>query len=38
MAILRHAQFSITMEIYTQASSKATRKALKSLSGEDEPS
>ena len=31
MAILRHAQFSITMEIYTQASSKATRDALKRL-------
>jgi len=31
MAILRHAQFSITMEIYTQVSSKATRDALKRL-------
>ncbi len=28
MQILRHAQFSITMEIYTQVSSKATREAL----------
>jgi hypothetical protein len=27
MAILRHARFSITMEIYTQASTKATREA-----------
>lgn len=31
MAILRHAQFSITMEIYTQASSAATREALRKL-------
>jgi integrase len=31
MAILRHAQFSIIMEIYTQVSSKATRDALKRL-------
>jgi integrase len=31
MAILRHARFSITMEIYTQVSSKATREALKRL-------
>jgi integrase len=31
MQILRHAQFSITMEIYTQVSSKATREALKRL-------
>lgn len=31
MQILRHAQFSITMEIYTQVSSKATRDALKRL-------
>ncbi|GAA5188213.1 hypothetical protein GCM10023322_38350 [Rugosimonospora acidiphila] len=29
MQILRHAQFSITMEIYTQVSSKSTRDALK---------
>jgi integrase len=39
MAILRHAQFSITMEIYSQAFSKETREALKrlgeSLSGEE---
>jgi len=31
MQILRHAQFSLTMEIYTLASSKATRDALKKL-------
>jgi integrase len=31
MQILRHAQFSITMEIYTQVSSEATRDALKRL-------
>ena len=31
MAILRHARFSITMEIYTQVSSAATREALKRL-------
>jgi len=31
MAILRHADFSITMEIYSQASPKATRDALKRL-------
>lgn len=31
MAILRHAQISVTMKIYTQASSKATRDALKRL-------
>jgi integrase len=31
MQILRHAQFSITMEIYTQVSSKSTRDALKRL-------
>jgi integrase len=31
MRILRHARFSITMEIYTQVSSKATRDALKRL-------
>ena len=31
MAILRHARFSITMEIYTQVSTKATREALKRL-------
>jgi hypothetical protein len=30
MAILRHARFSITMEIYTQVSA-ATREALKRL-------
>lgn len=31
MAILRHAQFAITMEIYTEVSSQATRDALKRL-------
>ncbi|MEV5720280.1 tyrosine-type recombinase/integrase [Amycolatopsis mediterranei] len=31
MRILRHAQFSLTMEIYSQASSKTTRDALKRL-------
>jgi integrase len=31
MAILRHAQFSLTMEIYTMVSSKQTRDALKRL-------
>lgn len=31
MRILRHAQISVTMEIYAQASSKATRNALKRL-------
>jgi integrase len=31
MAILRHAQFSITMNIYAQAPSKETREALKRL-------
>jgi integrase len=31
MQILRHAQFNITMEIYNQASSAATRDALKKL-------
>jgi integrase len=31
MQILRHARFSITMEIYTQVSSQATRDALKRL-------
>jgi integrase len=31
MRILRHAKFSITMEIYTQVSSEATRAALKKL-------
>jgi integrase len=31
MRILRHAQFSVTMEIYAQASSKKTREALKRL-------
>ncbi|SDY44777.1 Site-specific recombinase XerD [Micromonospora pattaloongensis] len=31
MTILRHARFSITMEIYTQVSSKSTREALKRL-------
>ena len=31
MQILRHAQFSITMEIYTVVSAQATRDALKKL-------
>jgi integrase len=31
MQILRHAQFAITMEIYTQVSSAQTRAALKRL-------
>ncbi len=31
MQILRHAQIQLTMEIYAQASSKATRAALKRL-------
>jgi hypothetical protein len=30
MQILRHAQFSITMEIYTNVSSASTREALRS--------
>ena len=31
MAILRHADFSITMEVYSQASPAATREALRRL-------
>lgn len=31
MPVLRHARFAVTMEIYTQVSSKATRDALKRL-------
>jgi hypothetical protein len=31
MAILRHARFSITMEIYTQVSDEQTRAALRTL-------
>lgn len=31
MAILRHAQFAVTMEIYTEVSDEATRAALKKL-------
>ena len=31
VAILRHADFSITMEVYSQASSAATRDALRRL-------
>jgi integrase len=31
MAILRHSDFSITMEVYTQVSSAATREALRRL-------
>ncbi len=36
MQILRHAQFAVTMEIYSQASSRATREALKRLSDSTE--
>ena len=31
MKILRHANFSITMEVYSNVSSKSTREALKRL-------
>ena len=31
MEVLRHADFAVTMEIYTQVSSKQTREALKRL-------
>ena len=31
MQILRHADFSITMEVYSKVSSKSTREALKRL-------
>jgi integrase len=31
MAILRHAQFTVTMEIYTEVSDESTREALKKL-------
>jgi hypothetical protein len=31
MQVLRHAQFSITMEIYTEVSSEQTREALRRL-------
>jgi hypothetical protein len=31
MQVLRHAQIAVTMEIYVQASSRATRPALKRL-------
>ena len=31
MQILRHANFNITMEVYSQVSSAATREALKKL-------
>jgi integrase len=31
MQVLRHAEVSVTMEIYSQASSDATREALKRL-------
>ena len=39
LAILRHAQISVTMDIYAKASSKATREALKRLgqSLDDQP-
>jgi hypothetical protein len=33
MQILRHAQFAITMDIYTVVSSPSTRSALKKLGG-----
>ncbi|RAN91979.1 hypothetical protein GAR05_06543 [Micromonospora saelicesensis] len=33
MQVLRHARFSVTMEIYTQVSSKATSEPLKRLGG-----
>jgi transcriptional regulator with XRE-family HTH domain len=33
MQILRHAEFSVTMEIYAKASSKATKDALKAAGG-----
>ncbi len=32
MAVLRHARISITMEIYTEVPSRATRDALRKLS------
>lgn len=32
MRILRHTQFAVTMEIYTEVSSEATRAGLKKLS------
>jgi len=31
MQIIRHADFTVTMEIYTKVSSKATRDALRKL-------
>jgi integrase len=31
MQVLRHAQFAVTMEIYSKVSSKATREALRRL-------
>jgi hypothetical protein len=34
MQILRHAKFSITMEIYTEVSPESTREALKRLGKE----
>jgi hypothetical protein len=40
MQILRHSRISVTMEIYTDATSEATREALRrlgeSLGGDDE--
>ena len=33
MRILRHSKIAVTMEIYTEASSDATRDALRKLSG-----
>jgi integrase len=32
MAIMRHSDFKMTMEVYAQASDKATREALRKLS------
>jgi integrase len=37
MQIMRHADFAVTMEIYTMVSSKATRDALKRLGESLEP-
>jgi hypothetical protein len=38
MEVFRHAQFSITMEIYAKVSSTATRDALKRLDDSLDPS
>ena len=37
MQILRHSKISVTMEIYTEATSEATRDALKRLGDELSP-